>query len=109
MEFIVSAVTEKGLNLEEEGETGVKTGSSKIRSSSETSKVPAANLASTCSVKETQHLEDKSEEDVRGNQEECEYFGPLSSFYKEGLGLYSFISLGPKSEHASFVGIQCTW
>lgn len=85
-------MTEKGLNLEEKSEAEAKAGSSKTRSSTETTGASATNLASTCSAKESQCPRDDSNEDIRESREECEYFGLLSSFYKERLDVYSFVS-----------------
>jgi hypothetical protein len=93
--YLISAVTEKGFNVEEEDEGEAKAGSSKTRSSSETTRVSATNLASTGSVKETQYPRDKSNEDKKENREECEYFGLLSSFYKERLDVHNVASLTP--------------
>lgn len=92
--YLISAVTEKGHNAEEEDEAEAKAGPSKTRSSSETTRV-SANLASIGLVKETQCQRDKSNEDLRENHEECEYFGLLSSLYKDRLHVYSLISLTP--------------
>jgi hypothetical protein len=92
--YLISAVTEKGHNVEEEDKAEAKAGSSKTRSSSETTRV-SANLASVGSVKETQCQRDKSDEEIRENHEECEYFGLLSCLYKERLDVYSLVSLTP--------------
>jgi hypothetical protein len=92
--YLISAVTEKGHNVEEEDEAEAKAGSSKTRSSSETTRVSATNLASVGSVKETQYQRDKSNEDIRENHEECEYVG-LFSIYKERLDVYNLVSLTP--------------
>jgi hypothetical protein len=77
--YLISAVTEKDLNLEEKAEAEAKAGSSKTRPSTETTRVSATNLASTCSVKESQYPRDDSNEDIRENHEECEYSGFLFS------------------------------
>jgi hypothetical protein len=103
--YLISAVTEKGHNVEQEDEAEAKAGSSKTRSSFETTKVSATNLASVGSVKETQCQRDKSNEDIRENHEECEYFGLLSSLYKERLDVDSLVSLTPS---LAFEQISCS-
>jgi hypothetical protein len=93
--YLISAVTEESHNVEEEDEAETRAGSSKARSSSETTRVSATNLAIVGSVKETHYQRDKSNEDIRENHEECEYFGLLSSLYEERLDVYSLVSLIP--------------
>jgi carboxypeptidase C (cathepsin A) len=102
--YLISAVTEKSHNVEEEDEADAKAGSSKTRSSSETTRVSATNLASVGSAKETQYQRDKSNEDIRENHEDCEYFGICSS-YKERLDVYSLVSFTPS---LSFEQIGCS-
>jgi hypothetical protein len=74
--YLISAVTEKGLNLEEKAEAEAKAGSSKTRSSAETPGVPATNLAKPpCPG-------DDSDEDISESREECEYLALLQGTFR---------------------------